>query len=248
MSTFFNPGIALITGASTGIGSVYARRLAQRGYDLILVARDEQRLTKLADDITAKTGRKAETLAGDLTVKAELKRVEDRLRSDSRVTALVNNAGFGGAASNIKGWLLTILRNVWLNQLRGRRNSPEMVQMELGDGVVTDVVQTSKGPHNLYVGKMEAGQARAAIEELPILFREVILLREYERSSYQDMASVMDCPIGTVMSRLARARARLRSLLPASDSRRADNHFYCVKPSYRRTTPAANRGSPFEVT
>jgi RNA polymerase sigma-70 factor (ECF subfamily) len=84
--------------------------------------------------------------------------------------------------SNIKGWLLTILRNVWLNQLRRRRNSPEMVQMELGDGVVTDVVQASKGPHNLYVGKMEAGQVRAAIEELPILFREVILLREYERS------------------------------------------------------------------
>ena len=84
--------------------------------------------------------------------------------------------------SNIKGWLLTILRNIWLNQLRRRRNSPEMVQMELGDGVVTDVVHASKGPHNLYVGKMEAGQVRAAIEELPILFREVILLREYERS------------------------------------------------------------------
>ena len=81
--------------------------------------------------------------------------------------------------SNIKGWLLTILRNAWLNQLRRRRNGPEMVQMELGDGVVTDVVQASKGPHNLYVHKMEAEQVRAAIEELPILFREVILLRQY---------------------------------------------------------------------
>jgi RNA polymerase sigma-70 factor (ECF subfamily) len=48
--------------------------------------------------------------------------------------------------SNIKGWLLTILRNVWLNQLRRRRNGPEMVEMELGDGDVTDVVQASKGP------------------------------------------------------------------------------------------------------
>jgi RNA polymerase sigma-70 factor (ECF subfamily) len=122
--------------------------------------------------------------------------------------------------SNIKGWLLTILRNVWLNQLRRRRNVPEMVQMELGDGVVTDVVQASKGPHNLYVDKMEAEQVRAAIEELPILFREVILLREYEDLSYQEMASVLDCPIGTVMSRLARARAKLRSLLPGNDSRR----------------------------
>ena len=94
MSTTSN-GTALITGASTGIGSVYAHRLAQRGYDLILVARDQQRLTKLANDITAKTGRKADILPADLTVKADLKRVEERLRSDSSITALVNNAGFG---------------------------------------------------------------------------------------------------------------------------------------------------------
>src|ERR1700680_2083052 len=101
MSTPSNPGTALITGASTGIGSVYAHRLAQRGYDLILVARDQQRLTNLANDITAKTGRKAETLSADLTVKADLKRVEERLRSDNTVTALVNNAGFGGVAKLI---------------------------------------------------------------------------------------------------------------------------------------------------
>jgi len=101
MSKHLNPGTALITGASTGIGSVYARRLAQRGYDLILVARDRQRLTDLANDITAETGRKAETLAADLTVRADLKRVEERLRSDSHVSALVNNAGFGGVAKLI---------------------------------------------------------------------------------------------------------------------------------------------------
>ncbi len=101
MSTLSNPGTALITGASTGIGSVYAHRLAQRGFDLILVARDQQRLTNLANDITANTGRRAETLAADLTVKADLKRVEQRLRSDSSVTTLVNNAGFGGVAKLI---------------------------------------------------------------------------------------------------------------------------------------------------
>ena len=101
MTTPSNPGTALITGASTGIGSVYAHRLAQRGYDLILVARDQQRLTKLAKEITAKTGRKADTLPTDLTVRADLKRVEERLRSDSGITALVNNAGLGGVAKLI---------------------------------------------------------------------------------------------------------------------------------------------------
>jgi len=94
-------GIALITGASTGIGSIYAQRLAQRGYDLILVARDQQRLVNLAKEIKTKTGRKGEVFAADLTVKADLKRVEERLRSDSSITALVNNAGFGGTAKLI---------------------------------------------------------------------------------------------------------------------------------------------------
>src|ERR1700722_17967273 len=101
MSTPSNSGTALITGASTGIGSVYANRLAQRGYDLILVARDQQRLTKLANEIIAKTSRKADILSADLTVKADLKRVEERLRADRSITALVNNAGFGGVAKLI---------------------------------------------------------------------------------------------------------------------------------------------------
>ena len=101
MSKPSKPGTALITGASTGIGSVYAHRLAQRGYKLILVARDRERLTNLANDIAAKTDRNAEVLPADLTVKADLKRVEDRLRSDSEITALVNNAGFGGVAKLI---------------------------------------------------------------------------------------------------------------------------------------------------
>jgi RNA polymerase sigma-70 factor (ECF subfamily) len=120
------------------------------------------------------------------------------------------------ADSNIKGWLLTILRNVWLNQMRRRRNGPQMVQMEIGDGAAHSAVEPSKGPENLYINKMEAQGVRAAIQELPIRFREVILLREYEDLSYQEIASALDCPVGTVMSRLLRARAKLRSLLSAA--------------------------------
>lgn len=101
MSTPSNLGTALITGASTGVGSVYAHRLAERGYDLILVARNQKLLSSLANEINTKTDRQAEALAADLTVRADLKRVEERLRSDGHLTALVNNAGFGGVAKLI---------------------------------------------------------------------------------------------------------------------------------------------------
>src|SRR5205807_10224817 len=91
-------GTAVITGASAGIGAVYSDRLARRGYDLILVARDRVRLAGLATQLSAGTGRKAEVLTADLTRKADLLRVEERLRSDASITLLVNNAGFGATA------------------------------------------------------------------------------------------------------------------------------------------------------
>lgn len=119
------------------------------------------------------------------------------------------------ADSNTKGWLFTILRNIWFNQLRKRRNGPQMVEIDVGDGVAESVVETSKNSHDIYVSKMEAEHVRAAIQELPVDFREIILLREYEDLSYQEIASVLNCPVGTVMSRLGRARAKLRPFLSA---------------------------------
>jgi RNA polymerase sigma-70 factor, ECF subfamily len=115
--------------------------------------------------------------------------------------------------SNMKGWLFTILRNVWFNQLRKRRNGPQMVEIEVWDDVTNSVVEPSKDSHDLYVSKMETEQVRTAIQELSVEFREVILLREYEDLSYLEIASVLDCPVGTVMSRLGRARAKLRAAL-----------------------------------
>jgi uncharacterized protein len=93
MATRNNPGTALITGASTGIGAIYADRLARRGYDLILVARNRERLDALARRITTETRRSVEVLAADLNDKADLARVEDKLRTDASITMLVNNAG-----------------------------------------------------------------------------------------------------------------------------------------------------------
>ena len=96
-------GTALITGASSGIGAVYADRLAKRGYDLILVARNAERLKGVANRISTATGRTVTSVAADLNNKADLTKVEEILRSDKSITLLVNNAGVGSVASVLQG-------------------------------------------------------------------------------------------------------------------------------------------------
>src|SRR5437899_3073797 len=98
MSNFPSKGVALITGASRGIGAVYADRLAKRGYDLILVARSEARLKALCARLTSETGRSVTPLPADLNDKADLAKVETTLRDDQTITMLVNNAGVGSVA------------------------------------------------------------------------------------------------------------------------------------------------------
>ena len=77
-------------------------------------------------------------------------------------------------------------------------------------------IATSEDPHDLYVRNLQREQVLAAIQQLPIEFREIIILREYEELSYSEIANVLQCPMGTVMSRLARARSRLGDLLSIS--------------------------------
>jgi short-subunit dehydrogenase len=115
MSNTSPKGTALITGASSGIGAVYADRLAKRGYDLILVARNEQRMRAVADRLRAETGRHITLLPADLNEKANLAKVEAVLRDDPSITVLVNNAGVGSVASILQADVDTMEAMIALN-------------------------------------------------------------------------------------------------------------------------------------
>lgn len=91
-------GTALVTGASTGIGAVYAERLAKRGYDLILVARSGAKLTELARKLAAETGRKVTARVADLNAREGIADIERILRENADITLLVNNAGIAASA------------------------------------------------------------------------------------------------------------------------------------------------------
>src|SRR6516162_4079722 len=93
----------LVTGSSTGIGSVYADRFARRGHDLVLVARNAARLAALAERLRGETGVTVDVVPADLTDAQDLARIERRLREDARIGVLVNNAG-------------TTIRSGFLNQ------------------------------------------------------------------------------------------------------------------------------------
>jgi RNA polymerase sigma-70 factor (ECF subfamily) len=109
---------------------------------------------------------------------------------------------------NLRGWLFTILHNVWRNEVRRRRPAPL-------DDAVEVLAAAGGGPAETLRRNEERQQVRRAIAELPDTFRAVVLLRCVEGFSYRDVAAIVGCPAGTVMSRLARARALLRKSLGA---------------------------------
>jgi RNA polymerase sigma-70 factor, ECF subfamily len=115
--------------------------------------------------------------------------------------------------SNLKSWMFAIMRNLRLNQLRHARVGPSFIEIdseENGNGYKDEATQS---PYEVYVSKLERQEVRAAIESLPLVYREVVLLRDIEGFSYQEIATILECPAGTVMSRLGRAREKLRLLL-----------------------------------
>ena len=115
--------------------------------------------------------------------------------------------------SNCKSWFFTILKNIWLNQVRKERWNVQTLDIEPDSARLAIPASLDGDPHRRYVSKLEIAQVRGAIQELPVEFREIIILREYDELSYQEIAEILGCPAGTVMSRLARARSRLRTIL-----------------------------------
>jgi len=116
--------------------------------------------------------------------------------------------------SHIKSWLFTILRNLFLNQARHRRAGPRLLDMEDEAGAPLPLAdEEAVNPLDSYLIEEKQREVRRAIDSLPPSFREVIVLREFEELSYQQIADVLECPVGTVMSRLGRARDKLRQAL-----------------------------------
>lgn len=108
-------GTALITGASSGIGAVYADRLAKRGYDLVLVARDTAKLNALSTKLQQETGRKVDVITADLTEKTELRMLEEVLRHDASIKLLLNNAGSAAVTSLVDSNMDKIESMIQLN-------------------------------------------------------------------------------------------------------------------------------------
>ena len=121
----------------------------------------------------------------------------------------------------MKPWLLTILRNV-CNAEFARRRREEMPTDYTQDGTVADEMpmwqEPQSSPESLVLRRQDDATIRRLVAELPRSFREVIVLREMNDLSYQEIAEVAGVPVGTVMSRLARARAMLRSAWNAAET------------------------------
>ena len=115
--------------------------------------------------------------------------------------------------SNLKSWLFTILRNIRLNQIRDNRSKPRSVETDGPSSTPEIEDKSSKDPFSLCLTKIKQADVRKAIGNLPAAYREVIVLREFEQLSYGEIAQILHCPPGTVMSRLSRARENLKDRL-----------------------------------
>lgn len=146
----------------------------------------------------------AEDLVQEACLRAIKGMTQNSLKSDPRV------------------WLFTILRNVWINQWRRRTNGPEFILLgkTRGDNAPLQewLSEERDRPEDQFDRDVASGKLRRAISRLPEVFREVVVLRYFEGFSYRQIATILGCPAGTVMSRLNRAKAELRTVLDEKDN------------------------------
>jgi RNA polymerase sigma factor (sigma-70 family) len=129
------------------------------------------------------------------------------------------------SGTNFRAWIFKILRNTFLNSCPLRERQV-MVGLESEEQVLP-VFATCTTPESLLIDSSSIAAIRDAIEELPTIYREVILMSDVEDASYKEIAEILSIPIGTVMSRLARARRTVREALRPSAPKAVKSPFGC---------------------
>jgi RNA polymerase sigma-70 factor (ECF subfamily) len=141
--------------------------------------------------------------------------------------------------TNAKAWLFKILHNTFINRYRKRLREQRLIEEieradHYGELFTGDRTAPGADPERSLVGKMLADDVQRALEEVPPDFRMAVILADLEDFSYKEVADIMDCPVGTVMSRLYRGRRILQRRL----------HEYAVAQGIVRPAPAANDAAP----
>lgn len=129
----------------------------------------------------------------------------------------------GYAGGNARAWILAITRNTCMTRLSRLRSDSKVVMLDVGtpdrEGSILDTLRDpSRGADEALIGEGERKRVHGALKKLPELYREVLIMRELNDLSYREIADAVGISIGTVMSRLARGRARMRTLLADEDA------------------------------
>lgn len=148
------------------------------------------------------------------SLSGEPARAEELLQETYKRALAAKRKPEASDAAELRPWMFTIMRHIWQNERRRIARSPEI----LLDETFPDATESAESALGR---KLLVSEVRAAVDSLPVAWREIIVMRDMEGFSYAEIAEVLGCPAGTVMSRLARARTALRQLLtPRIEARR----------------------------